>query len=486
MFPNQIAFGKNIANAFQGNVRSILAVALTQSGKTGSMLALIDHVKHQHAFVITGLSSVEWVQQTKERFPKHLHPNIFHRNQLTTFVKRVKHLDNLLIIIDENQVAFQDGQTIHKSFLDAGLMLHDDLERRNVRIVHFTATPSNADDFHKHNMPVVIMEPPPNYVSAFHLLDKGRIRDYQDLCGIDLSQNRIKDKIKTHAALLKKFEEREKKHNALVKKVSAAIKKDRSLQAKSIKDVLKAEAKILKTTDFLKRSEHMLHKLVGDNEAERLELLIRENENALQEFIAIAQESKRLAKASKDELLLFQEQLRRSTLILGKLEKNIEISDDEHLSLVDHSVFKNIDAIRPFLGAIPKYHIIRTSHTFYHDITIRNFKKRFINSEFLSDMELDILHTKPDKHTFLFIKEKLRCAKTLNKEHLGVLYERITDSPKMDIIVQGLVGRLTGYHRNTNSVVFSNTDLVKEYRILWLNHFKHHFNHKPVLLGTSF
>jgi hypothetical protein len=97
-----------------------------------------------------------------------------------------------------------------------------------------------------------------------------------------------------------------------------------------------------------------------------------------------------------------------------------------------------------------------------------------------------VLAKEPKRHTFLFIKEKLRCAKTLIKDHLGVLYERLTDKPQMDTILQGLVGRLTGYHKNKNSVVFSNPDLVKDYKKHWDEQFKHHKTVIPrIMLGTA-
>ncbi len=71
MFPNQLRFGRDIAKAFLNPaIHTILAVALTQSGKTGSMLSVIQQVPHDHAFIITGLSSVDWMEQTRERFPE--------------------------------------------------------------------------------------------------------------------------------------------------------------------------------------------------------------------------------------------------------------------------------------------------------------------------------------------------------------------------------------------------------------------------------
>jgi len=349
MFPNQNIFGYDIANAFLNpNIFSILAVALTQSGKTGSMLSLIQHLRNipslkpDHVFLITGLSSVEWVEQTKSRFPREFRNSIFHRNQLSAFVQKVKGLTNVLIIIDENQIAFKENQTIHKSFLEAGIMEVNDLKAKLVRIVHFTATPTNADQFLSHSFSdVVFMKQDPSYVSAFDLFEQGRILQYKDLAGV------------------------------------------------------------LEQHDY----------------------------------------------------------------------SNVSWKNPDSFVEVHEDVASHLEEIRPYLGADPKFHIIRTSHSYFHDVTILNFMNVFKHADFISEMELDdmddLLANPPARHTFLFIKEKLRCAKTLCKDHLGVLYERLTKKPKMNTILQGLVGRLTGYHANTHSVVFSNPLLVIEYNRRW-------------------
>jgi hypothetical protein len=161
---------------------------------------------------------------------------------------------------------------------------------------------------------------------------------------------------------------------------------------------------------------------------------------------------------------------------------------------VDPLVFDRIAEIAPYLKE-PKYHIIRTSHSCYHDLTILNFKQVFPNADFLSETEFDVildqvLQIKPSRHTFIFIKEKLRCAKTLQKDYLGILYERYTKKPKMDTILQGLVGRLTGYHKNHDAVVFSNPTLVQNYRDQWDKIFEGQetSRQKPIFIGqgTSF
>ena len=489
MFPNQIRFGKDIANAFgDPKIRSILALAMTQSGKTGSMLSVIEHVQHDHMFLITGLSSVEWMDQTKSRFPEKYRPFIFHRNQLNTFVKKVKGLSNVLIIIDENQVAFRKDQTIHKCFVEAGIM--NDLETRNIRIVHFTATPSNAEDFASHSFSkVVFMKPDSSYVSAFQLLNDKRILEYKDLCGVEKARADIRLRIQDHTALIKEHSEKVKSHKFLQRVTGVILKKNLAVQKKATTNIDKLALRIEKAQDILKRSEHMLDKLVASNDLLQVNRLSRENQNAIEQSEVSLRESENIKIESTTRLAEAKKALLESDRVLKKLEQEKTLNDEEQLLLVggpNAKVFEHIREIAKYMDQ-PKYHIIRTSHSFYHNLTVLHFKRVFKNADFLSDADMDDLLAKaPLRHTFLFIKEKLRCAKTLIKDHLGVLYERITDKPQMDTILQGLVGRLTGYHNNKNSVVFSNIELVKEYKILWDQQFKHHRTTVPrIMLGTA-
>jgi hypothetical protein len=75
--------------------------------------------------------------------------------------------------------------------------------------------------------------------------------------------------------------------------------------------------------------------------------------------------------------------------------------------------------------------------------------------------DLKILNTKPTKHTFIFIKDTLRCAVTIPKEHIGILYERFTSFPNRASVIQGLLGRATGFE-SKHIVIFSFPDIVEE------------------------
>jgi hypothetical protein len=75
-----------------------MIVALTQSGKTGTMSGLIkiylndttNLIPIKNIYIITGLSSREWVEQTINRMPKSIQERVFHRDNLTN-----KFVDNI-------------------------------------------------------------------------------------------------------------------------------------------------------------------------------------------------------------------------------------------------------------------------------------------------------------------------------------------------------------------------------------------------------
>jgi hypothetical protein len=337
IFPSQDQFGKTIAHKFFSSyILSVLAIAPTQSGKTGSMLALIKHMLASqylsmpidHIFIITGHSSTEWLEQTKERFPKSMHHRIYHRNNLEQFANDIKDIHSALVIIDENQIASAEGQSLHMSFAIADIMDLNSLYKKDIKVVQFTATPLNVKDFDNLYSSIVCMTPPDSYISIQKLMANGRVKQYKDLCG--------------------------KHHN---------------------------------------------HSKVN-----------------------------------------------------WKLKRTfVHPSSD---------IVANITEIIDFIPSTPRFHIIRTPPSYLHDVVISNFIQVFGDSfRFISEMDHDlddILSSIPDRHTFVFIKEKLRCAKTIPKEYIGVLYERVSNTVQDHVIVQGLAGRLTGYHNNSDAVVFTN------------------------------
>lgn len=343
---NQISFGENIRDLFlDRTVHTVLAAALTQSGKTGSMLAAIHScmshpslaISPHNVFVITGHSSNEWVQQTRERFPKSMSPNIIHRNSLKPFISKIKTLSNVLIFIDETQIASLKGQSIHKAFTSAGIS-EIELYKRDIKMVLVSATPNSCI---KRFIPkrvgyeISFMEPGVGYTSVFDLLRLNRVFQYKDLCGYDIRSGKI-----------------------------------------------------------------------------------------------------------------------------------------------DPQAFANVLELKPLLGTVPKFHIIRTHHSFLQDITVNHFKLAFPSARFiLNPSDFHFLSKSPKIHSFVFIKERLRCSTTINKDHLGILYERFSKRVSHSAIIQGLAGRITGYY-SSSPIVFSNIPSILYYQALWDNTFQFYADSK--------
>jgi len=363
IFENQEIIAYNVVSNFKNRkIINIMVLSKTQSGKTGSMCATIKQfledtsnlIPIENVYIITGLSSCEWKEQTKERMPESIQNRVFHRSELPdTFVDEIKNKKNILIIMDEIQVAAKKGQTIYKSFDRAGLLNKQMLYENDVKILEYTATPDGTIyDLMKWNdaSAKILAEMTEEYVSCHDLYENGRIKQYKELCGYN------KDTGETSASILENIRE---------------IKTD-----------------------------------------------------------------------------------------------------------VD-----NFD--------IPRYHIIRTKNGTDQDLTVQNFKHIFSSPDtydFITyDRESEIedinqtLSVQPAKHTFIFIKEMLRCAKTLKKRYIGILYDRYSKIPDDTAIIQGLVGRDTGYDNNGISICYTNIDSIIRYEKLW----KSNFDDKSIMWNSK-
>jgi hypothetical protein len=337
IFENQEIIASRVVTAFKNRkIINIMVVSKTQSGKTGSMCATIKQyledtsnlIPIENIYIITGLSSCEWKEQTKERMPESIQTRVFHRCELpNTFVDEIKDKKNILIIMDEIQVAAKKGQTIYKTFKNAGLLNKSKLYENDIKILEYTATPDGTIyDLMKWNdaSTKILADVGDGYISSYNLLQMGRVKQYKELCGYD--------------------------------------------------------------------------KETGE---------------------------------------------------------------------VDEEVFENIKEIKNDIDNYVNslYHIIRTKNGPYYD---------FIKYDRESEIE-DINKTiimKPERHTFIFIKEMLRCAKTLKKRYIGILYDRYSKNPDDTTIIQGLVGRDTGYDNNVISICYTNIDSINRYENLWQSNFE--------------
>jgi len=184
---------------------NVLVIGETQSGKTGSMVSVIkqcvedtdNKISYENTYIITGLSSTEWKEQTTERMPEGI--KVFHRSELhKKFANEIKNKTNCLIIMDEVQVAVKKNQTIYKAFETAGLLDMSTLRKNNIKILEYSATP-NGTLYDLMNWgdasAKLLADSGVGYIGSYELYKNGRVKLYKELSGYDKKTGEIDAKV---------------------------------------------------------------------------------------------------------------------------------------------------------------------------------------------------------------------------------------------------------------------------------------------------
>ena len=190
IYENQIAEAERIKNQFDDPEILVGGVyAQPQVGKTGILCQNIktfmeEGVTIDCIFVISALSSIAWLKQMKKRLPELLHPNIYHRHDLLkSFTKNIKGKQNVLICIDEIQIACGERQTLSRAFEEAQLFDTDYLYENDIKIIQYSATP-NGTLYELLEEPfcfINVYYPPKNYIGCKELYEQNRILDLPDI-----------------------------------------------------------------------------------------------------------------------------------------------------------------------------------------------------------------------------------------------------------------------------------------------------------------
>ena len=174
---------------------NVLVYGKTQTGKTGCMTSFIRQyifkydIPLENIYIITGLSDVAWKNDTKNRMPECINSRVFHRANLPkTFVQDIRSKQNILVIMDEIQIACEEDQTIHKTFKECGFYDFNYLLENDIKLVQFSATPdgniNDIEDWKAHSTKVKL-EPGEGYIGTKELRDQNRIFQYKDLINIE-------------------------------------------------------------------------------------------------------------------------------------------------------------------------------------------------------------------------------------------------------------------------------------------------------------
>ena len=338
IYPNQDSCGRQISNAFDNlKIVNCLVYGMTQTGKTGCMVAAIKHyifeheIPNENIYIITGLSDKEWKKDTKYRVPESLNKQVFHRANLPiTFVKDIREKKNVLIIMDEIQIACKKDQTLYNVFNNCGFYDLEFLFENDIKLVQFSATPdgniNDISDWKEYSVKIKL-DPGPGYYGIENALASNRVKQYKDLTNYDNVQ-KLKDEMDSYN---------------------------------------------------FPPSYHLVR--VPNRRGTKQEQLIS-----------------------------------NFNLVFG--------SEYEY----------NYDYLKKDKD----------------DINV-------------------ILEQKPLRHTFIFYCEILRCAKTQYKEFIGISYDRYNTNPIDSSIIQGSIGRLTGYNDNGRNICYTNINSLENYMKLWKN-----------------
>jgi len=199
LYQNQIITAYDILSRIKNRaILNIMVLGRTQSVKTGCMGALIKYylsdmteiMPLDNIFIITGLSSKEWKNQTIARMPNTIQERVFHRNDLPDlFYKEIKRKKNVLILIDEIHIGSKSDMTICNTFKKIGLLDKDYLYDNDIKIVEYSATPDGTLydllKWRDNSTAMVISQPGNGYTSSFDLLKNNRVRQSKDLSSIN-------------------------------------------------------------------------------------------------------------------------------------------------------------------------------------------------------------------------------------------------------------------------------------------------------------
>ena len=207
IYPNQEDCGKRIKCIFDDRSHvNCLVYGMTQTGKTGCMTSLIQYyilsntIPIDNIYIITGLSDKEWKKDTKNRMPNEINSRVLHRANLSkTFVKDIREKQNVLVIMDEIQIACEEKQTIYKTFEKCGFYDLNFLLENDIKLVQFSATPdgnlNDMQDWGNYSAKLKL-EPGYGYYGPKEALEQDRVKQFKDLTKLE-NVEEIKGDIET-------------------------------------------------------------------------------------------------------------------------------------------------------------------------------------------------------------------------------------------------------------------------------------------------
>jgi hypothetical protein len=145
---------------------------------------------------LTGMSNSVWEKEFKESVPHCFIDKIFHHGQLGR--ADLLKLRDSLIFIDEIDTGDKEGQVLHQTLKDAGLMNIDYMKKNNIRFIVASASIIRElyslypwGDLHK----PFTMTIPANYIGHYDFLKRGIIKEFYPLITLENVEQWIQEDI---------------------------------------------------------------------------------------------------------------------------------------------------------------------------------------------------------------------------------------------------------------------------------------------------
>lgn len=443
-----------VRGLYNDDLSVILFVAPTQFGKTSTIFwaahNLMTHIDRKYfvpypqVFIMTGLNSNAWKDQTRARVLPCMQENVWHNKDVCKSENRERLKDavlsnyNTLIIIDEVHVGTKLDHVIFNSLLEfhperserdiSQDELFQFLHARKVKFILVSATPDAIKETMEQNwLPEkfrVIMANPnaaPTYVWHKDFLDHNRVhqayRMEDDVIQStkEVIQSTDEDKYDrdfTHPHM-KRDRGKRPFHDIIAEQI-AKYPRPMYHMIRFPMDTKKAE---------IKKSRHLLERSIQTKQIDA-HVVLWDAKNTIRDYII------------KNNFDVFEG---------GREEKREEEEEEEQEEEEKEEGRKKCTPS----CASSKARLLQMSNE-------------------------DILRERPIRHTIFILKEHFRVAQTMPIDNIGILVDRDTKTPCDSTLSQSLIGRACGHNKSNfiNQIhIYTHVQSVKNYIALWENDF---------------
>ena len=426
-YSNQLSAIAHTLERFRQNpeLRSMMFISPTQAGKTTIMELMIEaahefwKIPLENIVVFTGLSDNAWRNQTVDRIVKGV--KVFHRGATDVMVKRLQEKKKLVLLVDEAHFGSGEDSLMDKVYptlaKHAGFGCEKSgvrryLEQYDVRIFDFSATPD-----------LMLMDKTLHWDGYFEtaVVEPGPgyygIMDY-------LRDDRVRENFEMTCpgAMKKTYTEDE------------------------VRDFILKVMCVPCITNIADPYERVII-------AQTVAPMIRNK------FVGTCIDTNPMFDIHHQQTISFFDRQRR-------FEHN-DLGLPKYRYTIVRAPFHK-DSQTALVG------FIRDKFPDFDVLMIDEQWMKMVAKKFhTSDLNELIFGREPQKPTIVFVKERLRVAKTITKTFLGDVFERWVPGINHSTQIQGLAGRVTGYDRAPlDTLVYMNKSSAELYKDIWDSGFK--------------